>query len=73
MMYQKLTFEDYELIKEVEKETMTDYELFGDFISQDSFICIIRDLMTELHNKKEEIEDLEEYRRQYCNLYDKYL
>ena len=72
MMYQKLTFEDYELIKEVEKETMTDYELFGDFIPQDSFICIIRDLMTELHKKNEEIEDLEEYRRQYCNLYDKY-
>ena len=72
MMFQKLTSDEFEMIKKIEKLTFTDYELLGDFIPCDSLMCIIEDLMVELEHKNEEIEDLEEYRKQYCDLYDKY-
>lgn len=66
-MYQKLCERDIELIKEVQKRTLTDYELLGEFIPCDSFICIIEDLMGEIGILEEKIEDLKEKNNEYSN------
>ena len=69
-MYQKLTEKELELIKEVQEKTGTDYELLGEFIPCDGFICMVEDLMGEIGILEERIEDYKEYREQYCELCD---
>ena len=70
-MYQKLSEREIELIKEIENRTGTDYELLGEFLPIDSFICMVEDLMGEIGILEEKIENCKEYREQYCNLMDK--
>lgn len=60
MMYQKLTSDECKMIERVSKETSTEYEIEGDFILTDSFICMIEDMLVEVEHLKEIIEDLEE-------------
>ena len=69
-MYHRLSEYEEKLIKEVEKKTGIDYGVLGEFISCDIYMCIIEDLMGEIGILEEKIEDLEEYREQYCNLCD---
>lgn len=63
-MYQKLTEKELELIEEIENRTGTDYELLGEFLPIDSFICIVEDLMAEIGFLEEKIEDLREIKEQ---------
>lgn len=70
MMYQKLTSEECEKIKKIEKITLTNYEMLGEFIPSNSFMPIINDLFVELEKKNEKIEELKEYKEMYCDLCD---
>ena len=70
MMYQKLTSEECEKIKIIEKITKTNYEMSGEFIPSDSFMPIINDLFVELEKKSQKIEELREYKELYCDLCD---
>lgn len=70
MTYQKLTSEECEKIKEIEKITLTNYEMLGEFIPSDSLMCIINDLFVELEKKNKKIEELKEYKEMYCDLCD---
>lgn len=63
-MYQKLDEKEIELIEEIENRTGIDYELLGEFLPIDSFICIVEDLMAEIGILEEKIEDLREIKEQ---------
>lgn len=58
-MYYKLDEKEKEMMKKVEKITLTDYELLGDFIPVDSLMCAISDLLYEINYLNEKINDLE--------------
>ncbi len=60
-MYQKLTFEQQELIKKVENITNTDYELLGDFIQTELLIHVIEDMLCEYEEIQEKYEDYKQY------------
>lgn len=49
-------------------------ELFPDkdIISVEDLIEVMIDIYIDNKNKEEEIEDLKEYKEQYCELYDQY-
>lgn len=49
-------------------------ELFPDkdIISVEDLIEVMIGIYIDNKNKEEEIEDLKEYKEQYCELYDKY-
>lgn len=60
MMYQKLTSKEAETINQVQKITSTDYEMLGEFIPYNSFMCIIEDLLMEYDRVVEENKELKE-------------
>lgn len=43
-----------------------------DLVSVEELIDKLEDYYAEIEKQKEEIEDLEEYKNQYCELYDQY-
>lgn len=49
-------------------------EIFGnqDLVSVEELVDKIEDYYAEIEKQQEEIDDLKEYRNQYCELYDKY-
>ena len=61
-MFQKLTSDEYELIKKIERVTLSDYELIGDFVPSDSLMIIIEDLYIELEKEREKNADLRQDR-----------
>lgn len=62
-MYLKL--ENPELIKEVNKETGTTYEMKGEFLDYKNIEPMIEDLLNEISRLKEELEDEVEQRENY--------
>ncbi len=48
-----------DLIKEIEKYTVTNYYIKGDFLPTDSVISLLEDLISEIHRQEEKVEDLE--------------
>ena len=60
MMYQKLTSREVDEIKQAQRITSTDYEMLGEFIPYDSFMCIIEDLLMEYDKVVEENKELKE-------------
>lgn len=56
MTYLKLLDSEYKMLKDIEKITLTDYEV-GDFIKVENLISIIEDLKIEYDRLKEENED----------------
>ena len=62
-MYLKL--ENLELIKEVNKETGTTYEMKGEFLDYENIEPIIEDLLNEISRLKEQLEDEIEQRENY--------
>lgn len=50
---------DEDLYKEITSLTMTDYEMYGEFLPHDSIIPMIQDLLGEIHKLQEEYEDLQ--------------
>lgn len=58
MTFQKLTSDEYEMIKKIERITLSDYELIGDFVPSESLMIIIEDLYVELEKEREKNADL---------------
>ena len=61
MFYEKLDKEELEMIKNISKLTMTNYEIIGDFIPVDSWKSLAEDLMYEFDKLKEEFDDYKEF------------
>lgn len=57
-MYMLLTDTELEKINEISKITITDYEVQGNFISGDTLLAALEDLLAFYHFKEEELEDL---------------
>lgn len=51
---------DEKVIKEIEKETLTDTEAEGDLIPVENVESIFEDLLNEIHILREKLEDREE-------------
>ena len=64
-MFKELKENEIEDIKEVQKITLTDYELKGNFIPVENYMSIIQDLLCEYHKLEEQVEDLKEYKNQH--------
>jgi translation initiation factor 6 (eIF-6) len=47
-------------VKEVSKITITDYEVQGNFISGDTLLAALEDLLVSYHAKEEELENLQQ-------------
>lgn len=49
-------------------------EIFGnqDLVSVEELVDKLEDYYAEIEKQQEEIDDLKEYKNQYCELYDKY-
>lgn len=62
-MYLKM--ENSELIKEVNKETGTTYEMKGEFLNYENIEPMIEDLLNEISRLKEQLEDEIEQRKNY--------
>ena len=62
-MYLKL--ENPELIKEVNKETGTTYEMKGEFLDYQNIEPMIEDLLNEISRLKEQLEDEIKQRENY--------
>lgn len=60
MFYEKLDKEEVELVKDIAKLTMTDYEISGDFIPADSWKILAKDLLLVVDRLKEKLEDCEQ-------------
>lgn len=58
-MYLKLSEKELEIIKKISKITMTDYELEGDMLPEDSITVMLEDLLIEYNYIKEKYDDLE--------------
>lgn len=43
-----------------------------DLVSVEELVDKLEDYYADIEKQQEEIEDLKEYRKQYCELYDKY-
>jgi hypothetical protein len=65
VMIMYLKMENPELIKEVNKETGTTYEINGEFLDCENFEPMIEDLLNEISRLKEELEDEKEQRENY--------
>lgn len=59
-MYYKLDNDELERINRVSKITFTDYELKGNFISVESMMAAIEDLLIEIDRLEETKKDIEQ-------------
>lgn len=59
-MYLKLNDNELEVVKEISKLTMTDYELESDMLPEDSFVVMLEDLLCKYHRIEEEFKDYKE-------------
>lgn len=70
-MYVELDEKEYELMKEVQSITCTNYELKGNLIDKDGLICALEELVWEVHRLEEEIErQKEDIRDNYKRISD---
>ena len=59
-------------LKDINSSGLNDIFINQDLVSVEELIDKLEDYYTEIEKQQEEIEDLKEYRNQYCELYDKY-
>lgn len=59
-MYYKLNNDEFEIIKKVEKITLSDYEQIDNFIPVESMMCAIENLLSELDEKEKEFDDFKQ-------------
>lgn len=76
-MYMMLTDTELERVKRVSEITFTDYEVQGNFISGDTLLAALEDLLVSYDAKEEEIQDLhkeisENYKIIDKNMYEEY-
>lgn len=66
-MYLKL---EQKIIDRLKKISITDFEEVGTLIPGENVKGIIEELIMEIDRLEEKVEDLKEYKEQYCELCD---
>ena len=59
-------------LKDINSGVLNDIFKNKDLVSVGELINKLEDYYAEIEEQAEEIEDLKEYKNQYCELYDKY-
>lgn len=59
-------------LKDINSGILNDIFKNQDLVSVEELIDKLEDYYVEIEKQQEEIEDLKEYKNQYCELYDKY-
>jgi len=57
-MYYKLSDDEKEIIKKVQKRTITEYDIQNDFINVEHIMYIVEDLLNEIDRLEEEKEEI---------------
>ena len=64
--------EVYINLKDINSGVLNDIFKNKDLVSVEELVDKLEDYYADIEKQKEEIEDLKEYKNQYCELYDKY-
>lgn len=56
-MYYKLSDDEKEIIKKVQKRTITEYDIQNDFINVEHIMYIVEDLLNEIDRLEEKLEE----------------
>ena len=56
-MYYKLSDDEKEIIKKVQKRTITEYDIQNDFINVQHIMYMVEDLLNEIDRLEEELEE----------------
>ena len=64
--------EVYINLKDINSGVLNDIFKNKDLVSIEELVDELEDYYAETEKQQEEIEDLKEYKNQYCKLYDKY-
>lgn len=57
-MYYKLSDDEKEIIKRVQKRTITEYDIQNDFINVEHIMYMVEDLLNEVSRVEEEKEEI---------------
>lgn len=56
-MYYKLSDDEKEIIKKIQKRTITEYDIQNDFINVEHIMYMVEDLLNEINRLEEELEE----------------
>lgn len=56
-MYYKLSDDEKEIVKKVQKRTITEYDIQNDFINVQHIMYMVEDLLNEIDRLEEELEE----------------
>ena len=59
-------------LKDINSSVLNDIFKNQDLVSVEELIDKLEDYHAEIEKQQEQIEDLKEYKNQYCELYDQY-
>ena len=59
-------------LKDINSGVLNDIFKNQDLVSVEELVDKLEDYYADIEKQQEEIEDLKEYKNQYCELYDKY-
>ena len=59
-------------LKDINSSVLNDIFRNQDLVSIEVLVDKLEDYYAEIEKQQEEIEDLKEYKNQYCELYDQY-
>ena len=59
-------------LKDINSGVLNDIFKNQDLVSVKELVSKLEDYYADIEKQQEEIDDLKEYRKQYCELYDKY-
>ena len=57
-MYYKLSDDEKEIVKKVQKRTITEYDIQNDFINVEHIMYMVEDLLNEISRLEEEKEEI---------------
>lgn len=57
-LYYKLSDDEKEIVKKVQKRTITEYDIQNDFINVEHIMYIVEDLLNEIDRLEEEKEEI---------------
>lgn len=64
--------EVYINLKDINSGVLNDIFKNQDLVSAEELVDKLEDYYAEIEKQQEEIDDLKEYKNQYCELYDQY-
>lgn len=64
--YYKMSDDDKEIIKKVQKRTITEYDIQNDFVAVQDIMYMVEDLLNEVDRLEEELEEEIQYRQDNC-------